>query len=96
LTILKIFAFNEPPMKTANFITSSCRYCRYYQAEGRRGGVCNQLNVPVQAQWKACTLAARPFGTAWENLEDVVHLEHVYALDSNAVVMESNERVESA
>ncbi|MCT0255111.1 MULTISPECIES: hypothetical protein [unclassified Synechocystis] len=67
-------------MKTANFITSSCRYCRYYQAEGRRGGICNQLNVPVQGQWKACALAARPFAGSWENLEDVVHLEHAYAL----------------
>jgi len=67
-------------MKTANFITSSCRYCRYYQAEGRRGGTCDQLNVPVQGQWKACALAARPFANSWENLEDVVHLEHSYAL----------------
>ena len=83
-------------MKTANFITSSCRYCRYYQAEGRRGGMCHQLNVPVQAQWKACTLAARPFDTAWDKLEDVVHLEHVYALDPQTVEIEANERIEIA
>lgn len=75
-------------MKTANFITSSCRYCRYYQAEGRRGGICNQLNVPVQGQWSACTLAAKPFATSWENLEDVVHLEHSYALTETEVPVE--------
>lgn len=75
-------------MKTADFITSSCRYCRYYQAEGRRGGICNQLNVPVQGQWKACALAARPFAGSWENLEDVVHLEHAYALTTKEGAVE--------
>jgi hypothetical protein len=70
-------------MKTANFMTSSCRYCRYYQAEGRRGGLCNQLSVPVRGEWKACALAARPFATAWDNLEDVVRLEQSLALSYN-------------
>jgi len=68
-------------MKTANLMTSSCRYCRYYQAEGRRGGMCQQLSVPVQAEWTACVLAARPFATTWENLEDLVRLEHSLTLD---------------
>jgi hypothetical protein len=77
-------------MKTANFITSSCRYCRYYQAEGRRGGTCSQLNVPVQGQWKACALAAKPFAGPWENLEDVVYLEHAYALTSKDVLVEQS------
>ncbi|PSF36145.1 hypothetical protein C7H19_14195 [Aphanothece hegewaldii CCALA 016] len=63
-------------MKTANFLASSCRYCRYYQSEGRRGGMCQQLGVPVQGQWKACSLATHPFTSAWENLEDVVRLEN--------------------
>lgn len=67
-------------MKTANFSTSSCRHCRYYQTEGRRGGVCHQLSVPVRSEWAACTLAARPFNAAWESLEDVVRLEHSLAL----------------
>jgi hypothetical protein len=69
-------------MKTANFLTSSCRYCRYYNPEGRRGGTCQQLGVPVQAGWKACALAARPFNSAWENLEDVIHLENALILES--------------
>lgn len=63
-------------MKTANFLASSCRYCRYYQSEGRRGGMCQQLGVPVQGQWKACSLATHPFSTTWENIEDVVRLEN--------------------
>jgi hypothetical protein len=72
--------FDTHPMKTANFLTSSCRYCRYYNPEGRRGGMCQQLGVPVQSGWKACVLAARPFSSAWEKLEEVVHLEHSLAL----------------
>ncbi len=63
-------------MKTANFLTSSCRYCRYYQTEGRRGGMCQQLGVAVRAEWKACALAARPFTTNWESIETVVQLEN--------------------
>jgi hypothetical protein len=45
---------NHPPV-------SNCRACRYYQPEGRRGGSCQQLGVPVQANWTACPLAALAF-----------------------------------
>lgn len=38
--------------------------------------MCHQLSVPVQGDWSACTLAARPFNNAWESLEEVVRLEH--------------------
>jgi hypothetical protein len=67
-------------MKTANLATSSCRNCRYYHTEGRRGGICHQLSVSVQGEWPACSLAARPFNAAWESLEDVVRLEHSFSL----------------
>ncbi|ACK65623.1 conserved hypothetical protein [Rippkaea orientalis PCC 8801] len=66
-------------MKTANFLTSSCRYCRYYQTQGRRGGMCQQLGVPVRAEWKACVLAAHPFTANWESLTTVVQLENSLA-----------------
>jgi hypothetical protein len=67
-------------MKTANFLASSCRYCRYYQSEGRRGGNCQQLGVAVQGQWKACTLADSPFNSVWEDLEKIVDLENALSL----------------
>jgi hypothetical protein len=38
--------------------------------------MCQQLGVPVQGQWKACSLATHPFSTTWDNLEDVVRLEN--------------------
>jgi len=56
-------------MTTLNFTTSACRCCRYYQPEGRRGGVCQQLSVPVRGSWKACSLALSPFTPTWERLE---------------------------
>jgi hypothetical protein len=46
--------------------------------------MCNQLNVPVRGEWKACTLAARPFTAAWESLEDLVRLEQSLALFYNS------------
>jgi hypothetical protein len=68
-------------MQSNHFLTSSCRYCRYYQSQGRRGGTCQQLSVPVDAHWKACTLAARPFGTEWQELGEFVRLEQSLSLD---------------
>ncbi|AFY32671.1 hypothetical protein [Calothrix sp. PCC 7507] len=57
-------------MKPIKFLTSACRYCRHYQPEGRRGGMCQQLGAPVQASWKACSFAIPPFAPSWETLED--------------------------
>lgn len=57
--------------KTLRLTTSTCRFCNYYQPEGRRGGSCSQLNVPVQSNWKACSLAISPFASPWESLEAI-------------------------
>lgn len=56
-------------MKTP--LTSACRHCHHYTPEGRRGGVCALLSVPVQSQWKACTLAVPSFGEPWENIAEI-------------------------
>jgi len=57
-------------MKPIKLLASACRYCRHYQPEGRRGGMCQQLGAPLQATWKACSLALPPFAPSWETLED--------------------------
>lgn len=67
-------------MKTANSLTSACRYCRYYQPEGRRGGMCDQLGVPVQSNWTACALATPPFTSSWKSLEEILLLENSLSL----------------
>ena len=56
-------------MKSINFLTSACKYCRHYNPEGRRGGNCQQLGAPVQGHWKACSLALPAFAPSWETLE---------------------------
>lgn len=58
-------------MKTTSLLTFACRHCRYYQPEGRRGGVCQLLGVSVQSNWKSCAMAIPVFGSAWEGLEGI-------------------------
>lgn len=66
-------------MRSADPSISSCKRCQFYQSEGRRGGQCGQLNVPVQGAWKACCLAVLPFSLPrkqdWENLENLMALQ---------------------
>lgn len=62
------------PMSAADHEISSCRHCFFYKSEGRRGGHCHQLGVPVQGQWKVCSLAASPFSTSWRALETLMRL----------------------
>ena len=69
-------------MNEIKFSTSTCRYCRFYQLEGRRGGSCQMLNVPVQSSWKACAFAASPFKTTLRKLEDIFQLETSTCVDS--------------
>lgn len=80
-------------MNRANILASNCRFCRFYNHEGRRGGFCQKLNVAVESNWKACTLSSLPFDTAWDNLEEIMYLEHSLALNCGTknVSLEINE-----
>ena len=70
-------------MNEIDISTSTCRYCRFYQSEGRRGGSCQKLGVPVESEWKACTLACSPFKTTVKKLEDIFQLNLAVELVSN-------------
>lgn len=59
-------------MKTFNHATSACRSCRHFRPEGRRGGLCQQLGVPVRGSWSACSLASPAFAPSWESLEEIM------------------------
>lgn len=50
----------------------SCRHCQHYKPHGRRGGECQQLNVPVQGSWKACAMASLAFAPTWDNIKELV------------------------
>lgn len=58
-----------------NPVTSACKSCRFYTPEGRRGGNCQQLGVPVRGGWTACSLALPPFAPSWESLEEIFNLQ---------------------
>ncbi len=73
-------------MKETNFLTSACRYCRSYKPEGRRGGSCQMLGVPVQSSWKACALASPAFETPLKKLEDIFQLKTPIELKSEEKV----------
>lgn len=77
-------------MKISACPTSACRYCYHYQPEGHRGGMCQQLGVPVQGTWKSCALRQPAFADYQEMLaQNIVHLEHAlgleYTIDRSAV-----------
>ncbi|AFZ30389.1 hypothetical protein ABN584_05105 [Gloeocapsa sp. BRSZ] len=77
-------------MKNVNFPTSACRYCRYYQPEGRRGGCCQLLGVPVQGSWKACELSLPAFAPSWVKKVMIVPDEPARVPTPSPVFSESN------
>jgi hypothetical protein len=72
-------------MKPAKVQVSSCSFCRHYIPQGRRGGHCEQLNVPVQSRWQACSLSLPTFTSARPALELLETLPH--ALEVAAIGM---------
>jgi hypothetical protein len=62
-------------MNSSSRSALNCQHCRHFVPEGRRGGCCNQLNVFVDAGWKACALMIPPFVSTWESLEKAVSFQ---------------------
>jgi hypothetical protein len=50
-------------MSSADPRISNCRHCQHYQLQGRRGGLCQKLNVAVRSEWSACSLALPAFAS---------------------------------
>ena len=57
-------------MNSSGNSVTACRLCQYYNPEGRRGGFCEKLDVPVSPAWNACSLAAHPFEPSWQPTDD--------------------------
>lgn len=76
-------------MKKNNFATTSaCRYCSSYEPEGRRGGSCRLLGVPVEGSWQACAFASSPFKNTLKKLESIFQLETSISLESTERAIE--------
>jgi hypothetical protein len=67
-------------MKPNHCYISACRYCGFYNPEGRRGGICSQLNVSVKAHWKSCQFAGPAFKQDWQTLPEIAMLEKSFTL----------------
>ncbi|MFM7887264.1 MAG: hypothetical protein ACKPCM_11365 [Pseudanabaena sp.] len=39
----------------------NCRFCKNYAPQGRNGGHCSALSVPVQGKWESCRLYLASF-----------------------------------
>jgi hypothetical protein len=63
-------------MKNENASALACRHCKYFYHEGRRGGICQRLDVHVRGDWKPCPLMIPSFSMSWEQLEEVLPLQH--------------------
>ena len=81
-------------MNEIDFSTSACRHCRFYKSEGRRGGSCQMLGVPVQSSWKACNLASSPFDNTLKKLEDIFQLDTPTEIESSHTISSQVAKVE--
>lgn len=61
-------------MKTTLQSDLACRLCQHFAPEGRRGGTCQALDVPVQGEWNACPLLKLQFSQCPERVERVTVL----------------------
>lgn len=74
---------------------SRCGLCRFYTHQGRRGGVCEQLNVPVAARWNACELAASPFRSEYRKAVAIASTSERWQVPKTACELVANPTVSS-
>ena len=79
-------------MKEMQFKNAACRHCRFYEPEGRRGGSCQKLGVPVESNWKACKLASSPFESPLKKLEDMFQLNSSIEIISSRINAKKSDR----
>lgn len=53
---------------------SACRYCQFYNFQGRRSGYCQKLGISVRSHWHSCPYALPPFAPSWEAVDFSRHL----------------------
>ena len=77
-------------MKSAQCQVSSCSRCRFYTPEGRRGGQCSQLGVPVESRWEPCSLAVPVFTTPLVEMKSLDFLPQTRELTFSDVLLETS------
>ncbi len=76
-------------MKSTQCRVSFCSRCRFYDSEGRRGGLCGQLGVPVKGGWAPCSLALPVFSDAPVDLQPRGFLPQPIELDFAEVMLDA-------
>lgn len=76
-------------MESAQCRVSSCNRCHFYTPEGRRGGQCGQLGVPVQSHWASCSLAVPAFAASLIEMKPLDFLPQPAELTFPEVVLEA-------
>ena len=67
-------------MNSQNCSISTCKNCRFFQTEGRRGGTCEQFGTFTDPAWNACPLAVAAFDAVAEDIDPLAALEHSFTL----------------
>lgn len=80
-------------MKSSNNSTFSCRFCQHYEMEGRRGGSCRTLNVPVQGNWEACPFAIRSFIQAPVPVAEIIDESNMSVSDEKILSFKKSDRL---
>jgi hypothetical protein len=78
-------------MKPMRSRASFCSHCRHYTPEGRRGGQCGLLNVPVKGRWQSCSMAMPVFKTPLPVLEVFEKIPQPIEVRMPEVLMETPE-----
>ncbi|WP_045441371.1 hypothetical protein [Picosynechococcus sp. NKBG042902] len=68
-------------MKPQSCSVSTCKHCRCFQAEGRRGGICKRFETFAAGDWTSCPFALPIFEDNWEPTTDLVLLEKSFSLE---------------
>lgn len=76
-------------MNSAQCQVSSCSRCRFYDPEGRRGGQCSQLGVPVESRWTPCSLAMPVFEASLVEMQPLDFLTQPMELNFSEVLLET-------
>ncbi|MBV5259551.1 hypothetical protein FLX56_14105 [Synechococcus moorigangaii CMS01] len=71
-------------MKPQNCSISTCKHCRCFQAEGRRGGICKRFETFAAGDWASCAFALPIFEGDWDSPSDLLLLEKSFSLEFTA------------
>lgn len=76
-------------MKSEQGRVSFCSRCRFYTPQGRRGGQCSQLGVPVESRWTPCPLAVPVFMSPLVAMQPLDFLSQPSELSFSEVSLEA-------